>query len=275
MTHGRLRVLVLGWHDATPRHLRAVARLHTIDGHVVTPVLSGSGRALARRGGFRDEGRMHARALARAHELEPRGLLVHSFSNAGFWTYAAILDALAREHPFVLDAHVGTILDSAPGFAEDMDAAFTARTAPMAFLPGLRRALRGLDPRASASPPEREPDAHPLLTPLLSLFFGAWHVLAPSQIAFMRSALATVREAHSANADRAALPLLGIWGGADRLVEPRYVEAFLDRCEADRVPVERLFFPDSLHVRHLVSHRAAYERAVRDFSRRLAEREEM
>lgn len=264
MTRARLRVLLLGWHDATPRHLRAVARLHTSEGHVVLQVLSGSGRALARRGGFEEEGRVHARALARAHELDPRPLLVHSFSNAGFWTFASILEALARDHPFVIDRHVGTILDSAPGFDSSMTVSFTARTAPMAFLPGLLARI-GRPPRHT----------HPILTPLLSVFFGAWHVLAPSQIAFMRSALGTVRGAHRANDRRGALPLLGIWGGADRLVEPRYVEAFLDRAEVDGVPVERLFFADSVHVRHLVAHRAAYEEAVRSFARRVADREDV
>ena len=264
MRHHRLRVLVLGWHDATPRHLRAVARLYGADEHVVHPVLSESGRSLTRRGGFEAEGRAHARALARAHELDPRPLLVHSFSNAGFWTLASMLDALGREHPFVLDRHVGTIFDSAPGFDEAMTVQFTARTAPMAFLPGILARL-GRTPRHT----------HPLLTPLLSTFFGAWHLLAPSQIAFMRGALQTVRDAHRATANRAALPLLSIWGGADRLVEPRYVERFLDRCAADGIPVDRLYFPDSAHVRHLVAHRAAYERAVREFTRRVAEREDV
>lgn len=260
MKDGRLRVLVLGWHDATPRHLRAVARLHTSEGHVVHPVLSESGRSLAQRGGFEVEGRAHARALARAHELDPRPLLVHSFSNAGFWTFAAMLRALALEHPFVLDRHVGTILDSAPGFDEVMSVSFTRRTAPMAFLPGLLARL-GRAPRHT----------HPILTPALSVFFGAWHLLAPSQIGFMRGALGVVREAHLPRVDRAALPILGIWGGEDRLVEPRYVEAFLDRAEAEGVPVERTFFPDSVHVRHLVTHRAMYERTVRAFSRRLSD----
>lgn len=145
-----------------------------------------------------------------------------------------------------------------------MTASFTARTAPMAFLPGLLARL-GRTPRHT----------HPILTPLLSVFFGAWHVLAPSQIAFMRSALGTVRGAHRASDRRAALPLLSIWGGADRLVEPRYVEAFVDGAEREGVPVERLFFADSVHVRHLVAHRAAYERAVRSFARRVADREDV
>jgi hypothetical protein len=52
-------------------------------------------------------------------------------------------------------------------------------------------------------------------------------------------------------------------------VAREHVEAFLDRCEAESVPVERLFFERSEHVRHLVSHRAVYEKAVRGFAARL------
>jgi acetyl esterase/lipase len=252
-----LRVLLLGWHDATPRHLRAVARLYEPLGHVVHPVVTSSGRSLARRGGFADEGRRQADALSRAHELSPRPLLVHSFSNAGFWTLAAILEAL-DEHPFVRDAHVGTILDSAPGFPEDFGASFTARTAPMAFLPGLLA-------RAGRAPTH----THPLWSPVLGALFGLWHLAAPSQIAFMRRALRTVREAHTPRVDRAARPVLALWGGADRLVAREHVEAFLERSEAEGVPVERLFFEQSEHVRHLVTHRAVYEKAVRAFAARV------
>jgi hypothetical protein len=254
-----LRVLLLGWHDATPRHLRAVARLYEPHGHVVHPIVTSSGRALSRRGGFADQGRRQAAALARAHELAPRPLLVHSFSNAGFWMFAAILEAL-EEHPFVRDAHVGTVLDSAPGFPEDFDAAFTARTAPMAFLPGLL-ARAGRTPRHT----------HRLWSPLLGGFFGLWHLAAPAQIAFMRRALRTVREAHAPRADRTARPMLAIWGGADRLVAREHVETFLDRCDVEGVPLERLFFETSEHVRHLVTHRAVYERAVHAFVARVAE----
>lgn len=252
-----LRVLLLGWHDATPRHLRAVARLYEPLGHVVHAVVTSSGRSLARRGGFAEEGRRQAAALSRAHELSPRPLVVHSFSNAGFWTFAAILEAL-EEHPFVRDAHVGTILDSSPGFPEDFDAAFTARTAPMAFLPGLL-ARAGRAPRHT----------HPLWSPVLGGLFGLWHLAAPTQIAFMQRALRVVREAHAPAADRAARPMLAIWGGADRLVERAHVEAFLERTESSGVPLARLYFEGSDHVRHLVSHRAVYEKAVRGFVARV------
>ncbi|MBX7190848.1 MAG: TMEM53 family protein [Sandaracinaceae bacterium] len=251
------RILLLGWHDATARHLRAVARLHEPLGHVVHPVLSDSGRALARRGGFAREGLVQARALAAAHAADPRALVVHSFSNAGFWTLAAMLEALEREHPAVLLAHRGTILDSAPGFPEHFGARFTARTAPMAFLPGLLARL-GRTPRTK----------HPLLSPLLGGLFGLWHLSAPRQIAFMRRALRVVRDAHVPH-EGPPRPLLAIWGDADELVEARYVEQFLARAEEAGVPVERLHLPGSQHVRHLVAHRAAYEGAVRAFVARV------
>jgi hypothetical protein len=245
------RVVLLGWHDATPRHLRAVARMHESHGHLVTTILSEAGKDLSLPHGFRDRGRRLAASLARDHEARPLPLVFHSFSNAGFWTLSAILDALVERHPFVLDAHRATILDSAPGFPESVTAAFTARTAPMAFLPGLLARL--------GRPPAHH---HPLLEPPLRVLFGLWHLAAPLQVRFMESAPRRVRAAHAPTAERAARPILAIWGGADVLVEPRYVEAFLARCEAEHIPVSRCYFPTSAHVRHFVAHRAAYDQAV-------------
>jgi hypothetical protein len=155
--------VVLGWHDATERHLRAVARMHEARGDRVQLVQSASGGALSRPHGFRDEGRRLAARLARTHEAEPLPLVFHAFSNAGFWTLSSILDALADAHPFTLDAHAATILDSAPGLPESVTASFTARTAPMAFLPGLLVRL-GLPPA----------HRHPWLGPPLQAFFGLW-----------------------------------------------------------------------------------------------------
>jgi hypothetical protein len=246
--------VVLGWHDATLRHLRAVARMHALRADRVELVQSASGRALSTPRGFRDEGRRLAARLARVHEAEPLPLVFHAFSNAGFWTLSAILDALAAAHPFTLDAHVATILDSAPGFPESVSASFTARTAPMAFLPGLLVRL-GLPPA----------HRHRWLEPPLRAFFGLWHLLSPVQVRFMESAPRRVRARHAPVPTRPARPVLAVWGGADVLVEARYVEAFLVRCEAEAIPVTRLFFPTSAHVRHFVAHRAAYETAVRDF----------
>ncbi len=250
----RARVVILGWHDATPRHLRAVARLHEARGDVALPQLSEAGRSLAHPGGFEARGRAQAEAIARAHAERALPLVFHSFSNAGFWTLSAILHALARDHRAVLESHRGTILDSAPGFPERIDAAFTARTAPMAFLPGLLG--RFGRPRAHH---------HRILSPLLGALFGLWHLASPRQIAFMQGALTRVRAEHRPHGSRPAVPILAIWGGADALVEREHVEAFLARAEAEQIPVSRLFFPGSVHVRHLVAHRAAYESAVRDF----------
>jgi fermentation-respiration switch protein FrsA (DUF1100 family) len=81
----------------------------------------------------------------------------------------------------------------------------------------------------------------------------------------MESAPRRIRGHHVPKPGRPARPVLAVWGGAEALVEPRYVEAFLARCEAEAIPVTRLFFPDSAHVRHFVAHRAAYEAAVRGF----------
>ncbi len=248
------RVVILGWHDATPRHLRAVARMHEARGHLVETILSESGKALGRPHGFRDLGRRLADTLARTHEARPLPLVFHSFSNAGFWTLAALLDAARSEHPFFADAHRATILDSAPGFPESIPFTFTARTAPMAFLPGLLARIG------------RPPAHHDRwLGPPLAALFGLWHLAAPTQVRFMERSSEVVRSAHRPSAEHPARPLLAVWGGADMLVEARYVESFLSRCEGDAIPIERLYFPTSAHVRHFVAHRAAYERATHAF----------
>lgn len=58
---------------------------------------------------------------------------------------------------------------------------------------------------------------------------------------------------------------LFIWGDADELVPHAFVETFAAACEAEGVLVERKFFPGSTHVRHFVTHRAAYLEATSRF----------
>ena len=246
----RFRVVLLGWHDATERHLRSIAHVHAAHGRAVLPFLSDAASSLSKRRGFLEHGERVASALAKAHAELPLPIVFHSFSNAGLWSLAGLLDALKLHHPALLDAHIATILDSAPGFPEHFDWRFTARTAPLAFVPGLlHRMKRPIAHR------------HPLLSPTLALLFGLWHVLAPEQVRFMARAPRRIRDAHRGTTK----PLLIVYGGQDELVPAEDVERFAMRAEQEGLVVARLYFPTSRHVRHIVQHRREYDARMTAF----------
>ena len=250
MTERPVRVVVLGWHDATERHLRSIANFHAAHGRAVLPFLSDASGSLSRQRGFVEHGEKLAETLAAAHAKEALPIVFHSFSNAGLWSLAGLLDALAAHHPALLHAHVATLLDSAPGFPEHFDWAFTARTAPLAFVPGFLHRMK-------------RPIAyhHPLLSPALAAFFGLWHVLAPAQIRFMARAPRRIRDAHRGTQK----PLLLLYGGLDELVPADEVERFAARALEEGIRLERAYFPSSKHVRHIVQHRRDYDAHVTAF----------
>jgi hypothetical protein len=229
----RLRVLVLGWHGSTERHLRPIARTWEALGVEARTIVPDTWRAMSRRHGWQ-----HLGARLCEGELDERPWLAHAFSNAGFWSLGALLEAAARDAPEKLAAHRGTVLDSAPGFPERVSPLFTARFAAMAMTPSVLAAI-GRTPLP----------VHPVVTPALGVFLGLWHLVSPGQVRFMERSQARFIARH------ARKPLLSIWGGADTLVLPRYVESFLARAEAGGVPVDRLYFEETGHVRHFVEHR--------------------
>lgn len=241
-----LRVLVLGWHGSRERHLRPIARAWESLGCAPRIVVPETWRAMSFRNGWPRLGER----LLRDHEEGP--WIAHAFSNAGFWSLCAMLFAAEERAPSVLAAHAGTVLDSAPGFPEKVSPLFTAKYASMAMTPSLLAAL---------GRPQRE--VHPLVTPPLALFLGLWHFVARDQVRFMESSQARFLALHRHK------QLLSIYGGADRLVRPKYVESFLDRAESAGVPVERLFFPTSRHVRHFLEHRHEVRDQLRAFVARV------
>ena len=231
-------VVILGWHGSTERQLRAIARWYEARGHTdVRTVITPTFRTMGVPGAWTKFGRGLARDLGQ----RATPLVIHAFSNAGFWTMSALLDATTR-------APRRVILDSAPGFPEKISMRMTSELATAAMMPGLLTSL-GRRPRLF----------HPLLSPPLAAFFGVWHLLARNQVRFMETAQARV-------IDRLrGVPLLGIWSDADRLVPAEHVEAFLDRAARSGVPIERLHYPDSAHVRHFVQHRHAYFARIEEF----------
>jgi hypothetical protein len=250
-----LRVLILGWHGSTERQLRPLARWYEARGHTVRVVLTPTFRTMARGDGWPRFGVELAESLAATHAREPRPLVVHAFSNTGFWTLSALLEAARDLHPELLDALRGTILDSAPGFPESVRWWFSAKYAALAMTPSVVAALR-LD-RLGRRPKGRV--FHPLVSPPLMVFLAGWHLVAGRQIRFMEAGAARVRVPHRGK------PLLAIYSAADALVPVALVEAFLDGAARDGVRVERLRFEDSAHVRHFLEHRHDYLAAVERF----------
>jgi len=235
----RARVAVLGWHGSHQRQLRGIARWYeTREFADVRTVITPTFRTMGLPGAWTRFGRELARDLD-----DGTPLVIHAFSNAGFWTMSALLDAM-KSTP----THV--IVDSAPGFPETIPMRFTAKFATMAMMPGLLSALR------------REPRLfHPILSPPIAAFFGVWHLLAREQVRYMETGQARVI------ARLRGVPLLAIWSDADVLVPTEQVSAFVDRALDGGVRVERLHFTDSAHVRHFVQHRHAYFDTIEAFLR--------
>jgi hypothetical protein len=235
-----VKVLVLGWHASSERQLRPIARWYESRGHTTQIVITPTFRTMGLPGAWHAFGESIARDLREPYAI-------HAFSNAGFWTMSALLDATP-----VTPSRV--VIDSAPGFpAERIPAWFTARYATAAMMPGLLASMKRM-PRSF----------HPVLSPPIALFFGVWHVLAKRQVAFMASGQRRV-------IDRLrGVPTLAIWSDADTLVPAEHVRSFLDRAAEKGVRVERLHFADSAHVRHFVQHRAEYFATLEAFATRSA-----
>ena len=230
--------VVLGWHASTERQLRPIARWYETRGFIARTVITPTFRAMGVPGAWRAFGVKLAREIDR-----DRPLVIHAFSNAGFWTLSALLDAMSF-------APAAVIVDSAPGFPEKIPMWITAKFATAAMLPGLLASL-GRRPRSF----------HPILSPPIAMFFGAWHLVARGSIAFMESGQRRVID------KLRGVRMLTIWSDADALIPSAHVRAFVDRAEHEGVKIERLHFTDSAHVRHFVQHRAEYFARLEEFVR--------
>jgi hypothetical protein len=232
------RVAILGWAGSTPRQLRGVVRWYRGRGGRPFTHCARVIRAMARPDGWRLEGRAVAAELARG-DASP--IVVHLFSNAGFWTWAATLEQLA---PKTRARVAAVVIDSAPGFPERVGPRFYARYSAMAMMPMVLRALK--------RPPALH---HRWLTPPVRAFMRLWYHASPIQRRFAERSLGRVRETG------ARWPHLFLYSDADALVPAAYVEAFLDTLD----DAERRRFEGSAHVTHMIRHRDAYFGAVADF----------
>jgi len=241
--------MVVGWHGSTARNLRAIARAwQSLDDRLVTDaVVPDTWRGMSQPNGWSEVGRELAERLATAHRAEPRPWILHSFSNAGFWTSLAMLEKLHANHPDVHASLRAAMIDSAPGFPEHVDPAFTAKYAAMAMAPSLLAAM-GRKPRHQ----------HWLLTPPLEAFLRFWHHVAPKQIRFMEESQGRMSALLSATSVEV------LYGDADELVPFRFVEGFVQRCQREGLRVHAERFEGSGHVRHFAGARTRYLGRMRE-----------
>jgi hypothetical protein len=232
-----LHAVVIGWAGATERQLRGVVRWYGARGASAFSARPRIFHAMAFPNGWRREGEALAGQLT---ERAPEGAIaVHAFSNAGFWTYAAMLRALDAG---VRDRIALAVIDSAPGFPERLDPRFTVRHSTMAMMPLLLRAL-GRPPALS----------HPVLDAPLRAFMRLWYAVSPTQIRQAEESLAIVRET-------GAWPLLFLYSNADSLVPAEHVGAFVASVRGREV--HELRWDDSENVRHMLVHRGEYFDAI-------------
>lgn len=189
--------------------------------------------AMRRTDGWERQG---ARVVEELRAAGDGPVVVHSFSNAGFWMLAAALEQLGPDERGQIRA---TVLDSAPGFGPHVTRRFYARNATMAMMPLILRAF--------GKPPALR---HPLLTPPTWLFMRVWYELSHAHRRRAEDALRVVRELDDS-------PLLFLYSTADELVESKYVEAWRATVERRR-PVQSVRWTDSAHIKHMIQHRDAY-----------------
>jgi len=235
-------VVILGWAGSSIRQLRGVGRFYRRRGvRAVIPQSATIWRAMGTPGGWMHEGRDLAAAIRAA---EPESLVVHVFSNAGFWSWVSTLQTLEAS---ILARVRAVVMDSAPGFPERIEPHFYAHHATRAMVPIALAAL--------GRPPVQ---SHPLVTPAVWAFMRTYYHVSPRQIAWSeRSTQVAI--------DVGDWDHLLLYSAADRLVEPHYVEAFAHRLRQAERGVETCRWEDSTHVRHMITHRAEYFERIAAF----------
>ena len=242
-----LHVAILGWAGSTERQLRGVERWYQERGAKTFTTRARVFRNMARPDGWAREGRELAARLRLRARRDEAPILVHLFSNSGFWTFAAALPALPEA---TLARIRGVILDSAPGVPPHIGARFFADSATRAMMP---MALRAFGKPAALS--------NPWLTPPIWLFMRGWYHLSQPQQREAEASLGTIAEA-------GAWPMLFLYSDADTLVSAAHVEAQIDRSRAAGRDVEAVRFAGSSHVLHMLKHRRRYFEAVAAFVER-------
>jgi uncharacterized protein DUF829 len=240
-------VMLLGWGGCSEKHLEPFAQLHRELGRETRVFIFPMGRGLLRFDSEQQAFGPEARWLADAAAKRP--VLVHTFSDNGFFSFCRLLHEL-RESPegrSVIAGLRGVIVDSGPALyaatREDFSARFANALTPIAL-----RAL-GLPVR----------QRHAVATPALRACFRLYQAFWASTV---RRLIGAYEEA---SADYPRCPHLFLYSGNDPVVPRRDVEAFIARQQARGVRVETRCFSTDRHLGALRADPTVYRRAVDAF----------
>ena len=235
-------VAILGWAGSSTKQLRGVGRFYRRRGvRAVIPHSATVWRAMGTPDGWQREGRLVVRAL---EDAAPDSLVAHVFSNGGFWTWVAALEAM---EPAMRSRIRAVVIDSAPGIPEHIDPWYYAHHSTKAMVP---IALAALGRPAAES--------HPIVTPAIWAFMRFYFHVSPRQIAWAERSTTVAIE--TGDWDH-----LLLYSAADRLVPPHFVEAFAHRLRTAGRGVESQRWEESSHVRHMIQHRADYFARIAEF----------
>ena len=232
-THDTPLVLLLGWAGSEVRHLETYAQWYQSQGlETLIHITELSGIA--------DPAQAHQVIDFLAQRIrftgQTRPMIVHLFSNNGFFAYASLL-----RHPLsgdVLRANVcAQIYDSSPGVPEPL----TTKQFAIMF----QRALEGIF-RKSRWPIRRA------IGLLGGGTFGALYQFRGGIRDEVVAARPTLRE------QGPKAPIWAVYGPGDHVVPERWIEAYLSECEGRGIEVHRTRFEGSAHVEHWLVHRDAY-----------------
>lgn len=226
-------VLLLGWAGSETRHLESYAAWYKEQG-LETCI------HITQISGIADPSQAHTVIDFLAQRLRfnaaNRQIIVHLFSNNGFFAYAALL-----RHPLsgdLLRTNVcAQVFDSSPGVPEPL----TTKQFAIMF----QRALEGIF-RKSGWPLRK------LIGVVGGGAFGALYKLKGGIRDEVMASRPTLRE------QGPLAPLWAIYGPQDHVVPEKWIEGFLQECESRQIKVHRERFEGSAHVEHWLVHRGAY-----------------
>jgi pimeloyl-ACP methyl ester carboxylesterase len=238
-----MRVVLIGWGNATTAQLVAYERLYGTFGLSARSVIPRT------RSGLLDpDAYKHSLAPVAAEiDADPEPVLFHLFSDNGFIGWAALLERLASKHVIR-----GVIQDSSPGLWNVKSKREFARRFALGMTPTVARAM-GLGVR----------ERMPVLTPVLGALFVAYQVVFPRSVRTMVGAADRVAERQP------RCPHLFLYGGADVLVPPADVRAWIARQRARGIPVTEELFENARHVALYPADPRRYREAIARFVERV------
>lgn len=239
-----MRVVLVGWGNATSTQLLAYERLYRSLGHEPRSVIPDTKSGLLDPNVYREALAPIASEIDRSREP----VVVHSFSDNGFVGWAALLERLETT-----EVIKGVVMDSSPGLWNVRGKRDFARRFALGMTPLASRVL-GLDVR----------ERIPFVTPMLGALFLGYQLLFPRAVRTMIDAGRRVAERQP------KCPHLFLYGGKDVLVRPDDVRAWIALQRERGIPVKEELFEDARHVALYPADPRRYRAVLDEFLRSLA-----